>query len=253
MFTAYRATYIRLVAPLSPSEVPIRPAATIVLARPGVDALEVLMVRRNRDAVFMGGARVFPGGGVDTGDDSHEARAAVRWSGDPEEFPWRAAALRELFEEAGVLLGTDGVHLDPELRGVDVYRAVADRGALMDADALEYFANWVTPLGPPRRYDARFYVAAASPEVVTDDSEVFDAEWVAPAEALRRAVSGEWFVEFPTRRTLEDMAGHASIADLIDAAARVEVERIAPRIAGGPDGSHRILLPGDDGYDEAPA
>ncbi|NIU19040.1 MAG: hypothetical protein GWN79_08060 [Actinobacteria bacterium] len=88
---------------------------------------------------------------------------------------------------------------------------------------------------------------------MTDDSEVFDAEWVQPATALQRADSGEWFVEFPTRRALEDMSQHESIDGFMAAAAAVAVERIEPRIVGGPDGRQRILLPGDGGYDEAPA
>ena len=250
MVTAYRGPYIRLVATTLPASVPIRPAATIVLVHDGADGVEVLMVRRDRKAVFMSGARVFPGGAVDEMDDSDLARDAVTWSGDPEEFPWRAAALRELFEEAGVLVGPRS-GIDQTLDGTDFYEALVASGERLDADALEYIGNWVTPLGPPRRFDARFFVVAASGDPITDDREVFDAVWVRPGDALQAADRGEWQLEFPTRRTLEMLLDHATAADLMVAAAAIEVERIAPRIGTAEDGTIEILLPGDPGFDEA--
>ncbi|MEE8497607.1 MAG: NUDIX domain-containing protein [Acidimicrobiia bacterium] len=252
MVTAYRGPYIRLVATTVPIPVPIRPAATIVLVHDGEDGVEVLMVRRNRKAVFMSGAHVFPGGAVDEIDGSHLARDAVAWSGDPEEFSWRAAALRELFEEAGVLVGPRS-DFDQALAGADLYEALVASGELLDADALEYVANWVTPLGPPRRFDTRFFVAAASGDPVTDDREVFDAVWVRPGAALEAAERGEWQLEFPTRSTLETFLGHATTAELMLAAAAIDVERIAPRIATAEDGTIKILLPGDPGFGEAMA
>jgi 8-oxo-dGTP pyrophosphatase MutT (NUDIX family) len=210
------------------------------------------MVRRSQSAVFMGGARVFPGGALEDVDDTPLARAAVRWDGDDEEFPWRAAALRELFEEAGVVLGSDAT-IDSELRGPAVYEALLATGGHFDANALEYFANWVTPMGPPRRYDARFYVGRCAEEVVTDDSEVFEAEWVSPAEALSRAQRDEWILEFPTRVALESLEPHPSTSQLMAAAAEIEVRKIAPRLGVGADGELVVLLPGDAGFEEAPA
>jgi 8-oxo-dGTP pyrophosphatase MutT (NUDIX family) len=252
MVTAYRGPYIRLVAITAPAPVPIRPAATIVLAHDGAEGVEVLMVRRNRKAVFMSGAHVFPGGAVDEVDGSHLARDAVTWSGDPEEFPWRAAALRELFEEAGVLVGPRS-DVDQALEGAGLFEALVAAGERLDADALEYVANWVTPLGPPRRFDTRFFVAAASGNPVTDDREVFDAVWVRPGAALEAADRGEWQLEFPTRHTLAMFLDHATAAELMVAAAAIDVERIAPRIATAEDGAIKILLPGDPGFDEAMA
>ncbi len=210
------------------------------------------MVRRDHKAVFMSGAHVFPGGAVDDIDDSPLARTAVAWSGDPDEFSWRAAALRELFEEAGVLVGS-GAEMDQRLEGSDLYEALVASGERLDADALEYFGNWVTPLGPPRRFDARFFVAAATGDPVTDDREVFEAVWVRAGDALDAADRGEWQLEFPTRTTLEMFAGYTTAAEVMAVAASTEVVRIAPRIAQSADGSINILLPGDPGFDEAPA
>lgn len=210
------------------------------------------MVRRTDKAVFMNGAHVFPGGAVDDVDDSDLARAAVAWSGDPQEFSWRAAALRELFEEAGILVGTD-IALDRDLEGSVLYRALVDAGARLDADPLEYIANWVTPLGPPRRFDARFFVTPASADAVTDDREVFDAVWVRPVDALAASDAGEWHLEVPTRTTLGGLSGHGDVRSLMAAAASTDVVRVAPRIGEADDGTPVILLPGDDGFDEAPS
>lgn len=233
-----------------PSEVEIRPAATVMLVRDGDAGVEILMVRRNRSAVFLGGAHVFPGGALEEVDDSDLARRAVRWSGPDDEFPWRAAGLRELAEEAGILVGPD-VEL-PRLEGAALYEALVSAGERLDADSLEYVSNWVTPLGPPRRFDTRFYAAQARGRAVTDDREVFDAEWVRPEAAIEAADRGDWFLEFPTRVTLESFVGHDTAASFMDQARRMEVRRVAPRIGVGSDGSRRILLDDDPGFDEAP-
>lgn len=209
------------------------------------------MVRRNRDAVFLGGAHVFPGGAIEDIDGSDLARRAVQWSGPDEEFPWRAAALRELAEEAGVCVGPDLVPGGAE--GADLYRLLVEAGEQLDADSLEYVSNWVTPVGPPRRFDTRFYAVQASGRVVTDDREVFDAVWVRPEEALANAESDAWFLEFPTRMTLASFVGHPDAGSLIAQARAMDVRRVAPRIGVASDGSPRILLEGDPGFEDAPA
>lgn len=252
MFTAYFCPYIRLVAETPPDDVPIRPASTVVLARDGADGVEVLMVRRSDEAVFMRGAYVFPGGAVDDVDDGPLARAAVSWSGDPEEFRWRAAALRELFEEARVPIGVEG-GIDSGEAGAGLYAALVESGRQLDANRLEYVGNWVTPLGPPRRFDARFFVAVADGDPVTDDREVFDAAWVRPADAIGAADRGDWRVEVPTRSTLSYLSAYQTTEELMSASAARQVERIAPRIDTADDGSIRVLLPGDDGFEQATA
>jgi 8-oxo-dGTP pyrophosphatase MutT (NUDIX family) len=211
------------------------------------------MVRRVRSAAFMGDAYVFPGGALDDCDRGTLAARAVRWHGDPEELPWRAAALRELAEEAGVFL-TDPPGVRVEGRGADLYRALVEAGAVLDADGLAYFSNWVTPRGAPRRFDARFYAAAVAPGTGAgaDRTEVTEACWVEPAEALRRAGGGEWRVEFPTRKHLEALASHADAAAVLAAAPGAgKVARVEPRLAFEDDGRWRVLLPGEPGYAEA--
>jgi len=232
----------------------VRPASTVIALRRGSAPPEVLMVRRGWSAEFLGGAHVFPGGAVDQGDGSGLAAQAVRFTGDPAERPWRTAAVRELAEETGILL-TDRPVAAHGLGGEALFRAVVALGAAFLADHLEYLSNWVTPLGPSRRYDTRFYVTVLGAETPADSDgdEVFDATWVSPREALRRADAGEWYVEFPTRRHLELLADFASIDEIVDHARSATPVRIEPRLVVAPDGSWRVLLPGDEGFAEAPS
>ena len=237
------------------ADVPVRPASTVLALRPASRGFEVLMVRRVQSAVFMGDARVFPGGALDEADHSPLAARAVRWHGDPAELPWRAAGLRELAEEAGVLL-TDPPGVSAVGKGTGLYAALVDEGAVLDADRLTYFSNWVTPRfrGAARRFDTRFYVVVVPPgtEAGADRAEVTEASWVTPAEALRRAAEGEWKVEFPTLCHLQALAG-CSAADEVPALAPPpgEVVAVRPRVVLLGDEGFRILLPGDPGYDEA--
>jgi len=252
MGTTRRPWYVRRVA-VPAADQPIRPASTVLALRPAAEGYEVLMVRRVRSAAFMGDAHVFPGGALEECDRSAAAARAVRWGGDPEEFPWRAAALRELAEEAGVFL-TDPPGVQVPGQGAGLYRALAEADAVLDADCLAYFSNWVTPRGAPRRFDARFYAAVvpAGTPAGADRTEVTEASWVTPGEALRRAAVGEWQVEFPTRRHLEALAGCGSPEAVLAAAPGVSrVARIEPRLAFAADGSWRVLLPGEAGYEEA--
>lgn len=237
------------------AEVPIRPAATVLALRPASWGFEVLMVRRVRSAVFMGDARVFPGGGLEEADRSPLAARVVRWHGNPEELPWRAAALRELVEETGVLL-SDPPGVAVTGRGEELYGALAAAGAVLDADRLTYFSNWVTPRfrGLPRRFDTRFYVVVvpAATTAGADRAEVTEASWVTPQEALEKAAAGEWKVEFPTLCHLRALA-ECHAAEEVPALAPPpgEVVAVRPRVVFNDEGEFRILLPGDAGYDEA--
>jgi recombination protein RecT len=211
------------------------------------------MVRRVRSAVFMGDAHVFPGGALEEADRSALAAGAVRWGGDPEELSWRAAALRELAEEAGVFL-TDPPGTRVTGTGAELYRALAAAGAVFDADRLVYFSNWVTPRGAPRRFDARFYAVVVPPGTGAgaDRTEVTEACWVEPAEALRRADERAWKVEFPTRKHLEALAVCESAEAAVSRAPGPgDMVRVEPRLAFSGDGSFRVLLPGEAGYEEA--
>jgi 8-oxo-dGTP pyrophosphatase MutT (NUDIX family) len=185
-----------------------RPAATVIMLRRGGKhaerGLQVLLVRRNPEASFMPGVWVFPGGAVDASD------------GEGEEAH-RAAAVRELAEEAGI-------ELDPE--------------------ELVAYSRWVTPRVVPIRFDTRFYLALAPAHSPPrpDGSETVDAGWFRPQEALDRHHAGELPLVFPTIKHLESLVGYANAAEALEAARRREVKPVEPRIVGEGD-SRRIVLP----------
>jgi 8-oxo-dGTP pyrophosphatase MutT (NUDIX family) len=185
-----------------------RPAATVIMLRRGGKhaerGLQVLLVRRNPEARFMPGVWVFPGGAVDATD------------GEGEEAH-RAAAVRELAEEAGI-------ELDPE--------------------ELVAYSRWVTPRVVPIRFDTRFYLALAPAHSPPrpDGSETVDAGWFRPQEALDRHHAGELPLVFPTIKHLESLVGYANAAEALEAARRREVKPVEPRIVGEGD-SRRIVLP----------
>jgi 8-oxo-dGTP pyrophosphatase MutT (NUDIX family) len=187
-----------------------RPAATVIILRGGAHSLEVLLVKRNPEARFMGGAWVFPGGAVD------------RREGEGQEA-LRAAALRELHEEAGI--------------------------AGVGPDELILFSRWITPAQVKIRFDTWFYLAAlpagAQPRV--DGREVVEARWYEPAQALEAARSGELLLVFPTIKMLQTLSRFASPEEALEVIASLTVEPILPRVdTSGPE--PRILLPGDPGY-----
>jgi 8-oxo-dGTP pyrophosphatase MutT (NUDIX family) len=192
-----------------------RPAATVLLLRGGGDALEVLLVRRTPRARFMAGAWVFPGGAVDPADGAGQAGL-------------RAAAIRELREEAGI-------ELEP-------------------ACELIAFSNWVTPERVTIRFDTWFYLAVVpegqTPQV--DGREIVEARWLTPEAALAAAGRGELTIVFPTRRHLERIAGYRSVSELLADARGMTVTPVQPRVIGSGEQA-RIVLPGEPGYESGPA
>lgn len=244
--------YSMIVDTPASADVPIRPAATVLALSPRGSGFDVLMVRRNRGSAFMGGAHVFPGGAVDPADYSDVARRVVAWDGSPEEHPWRAAALRELAEETGVLL-CEPPREHGGREGAALYRFLLETGSRLDGGRLEYLSNWVTPVGPPRRFDTRFFVTtvSAGTALSSDRREVFDAVWVDPAAALDSAEMGRWQIEFPTRVHLELLSGFGSADEVIAHARDAEPRPIEPRLVVGEDGAWRVLLPGDTGFEAA--
>jgi len=263
--------------------IPLRDAATVMLVRDAPDGggLEVAMLRRNLNSDFVGGAYVFPGGAVDP-DDRHanlEAVCVGRTDADASErlgierggLAFWVAAIRECFEEAGVLLArsTDGdvvTFADPlvDARFIEHRRAVdsgerrlvevcAYEDLQLIVDDIYFFSHWITPEGAPRRYDTRFFVARAPEGQVPlhDDREVIANLWIRPADALERYRAGEFDLVFPTMRSLMALERFGSADDALTAAAAVnQVPAILPRIVEDVSG-YRILLPGDDGYDDA--
>ncbi len=237
----------------------VRPASTVLALRPAGEGFEVLMVRRAGESAFMGGAYVFPGGAIDAVDRGPVAAAAVA-GGDPDHLPWWAAGLRELAEEAGVLVtappaGPEFAEHVAGRHGADLYGVLAAAGHRLDGTRLAYLSNWVTPPGPPRRFDTRFYLVEVPPgtRAAADGRETTDAVWVAPRVALDCDGAG-WHVPFPTRWHLDWLAGHDTAGGAVTAAReQATVPRVAPRVVREDDG-YRVLLPGDPGFaDAAPA
>jgi hypothetical protein len=131
-----------------------------------------------------------------------------------------------------------------------------DEDLSITADDMHYFSHWITPVGAPRRYDTRFFIAAAPAEQVPlhDDRETIANLWVRPDDALARATAGELEMLPPTVENLKAIGRFARCADLLAAAAVIaEVPTVLPRLSSGSVNGVRILLPGDDGYDDAVA
>ncbi len=180
--------------------------------RGGDDTLEVLLAQRNPAARFMGGAWVFPGGAVSPEDGVGEAGL-------------RAAAIRELREEAGVALGDPG--------------------------QLVAFSRWITPAVVKTRYDTWFFLAmapdGAQPRI--DGAEVVDARWFAPAAALTAARTGEILLVFPTIKHLEQLSAFATAGQLLAHARTRTVAPVQPQVVGTGE-TARIVLPGEPGYED---
>ncbi len=253
-----------------------RPAATLILARDANAGMEVLMIRRTESAAFMGGAHVFPGGGVDATDASAELAACCEGLDDAEAsrlldldqggLAYWNAAMRECFEEAGLLLAHDAAGEYPSLNDAVYARwresVRAGQATLADlcrehrlrlaAGRMAYFSHWITQPGRPRRYDTRFFVAEAPLEQKPshDNSETVDHLWIQPAEALARHQRGEMNLVFPTIKTLERIAGFASAAALMEfARSERTMPTMAPRTATSREGK-KLLVPGDYAYAE---
>jgi 8-oxo-dGTP pyrophosphatase MutT (NUDIX family) len=262
------------------SDIPLRDAATVMLVRDGVQGVEVFMLRRNLNSDFVGGAYVFPGGAVDDHDRHENLDPVCRGRSDAEAsqqlgierggLAYWVAAIRESFEEAGVLLAYDQadhvICLDEpgtKERYVEHRRAVdtgerrlvdicEDEHLQLAVDHMYYFSHWITPEGAPRRYDTRFFVARApeSQEPLHDDHEVIANLWIRPSVALERHRSGEFDLIFPTMRSLQALERFATADDVLAAAEAIQsVPTILPRLVED-SGGYRIVLPGDAGYDE---
>lgn len=261
---------------LDPAAVELRLAATVMIVREAAGGPEVFMVRRNPQSVFVGGAFVFPGGAVDEHDRldpgvEHvtsgltDPAASARLGLTEGGLAYWVAAIRECFEEAGLLLayGPDGTVMrfdDPTTEArFAAHRRAVDAGEVrlvevceredlvLACDAIHYFSHWVTPVGPPRRYDTRFFVARA-PDLqvgVHDDRETVANVWIRPDEALERHAAGQLEMIQPTVRNLEAITRFDSVDALMAATATpADATATRPRLVQE-DGGVRIRLPGD--------
>jgi 8-oxo-dGTP pyrophosphatase MutT (NUDIX family) len=217
--------------------VPIRDGATVALLRDTERGFEVFMLKRSTAAVFSPGAHVFPGGEVDAED---HVDAATEWcaaltASSPIRLAYYVAALREAFEEAGLLLAyaPDGALVrfdEPDAvdrfslhrkavhaRDASIGAVCAEEALTLAIDRLVLFAHWITPEGAPRRFDTRFFAARAPEGQVpsADGHETTSGVWVTPSDMLAANDSGAVELILPTRRTLELLATFRSVDDAL--------------------------------------
>lgn len=213
---------------------PVRPAATVLLLRDTPEGIEVLMTRRSANASFAPGAYVFPGGRIDEGDSTARAIATRRRTQSRLQLTQAIAAVRESFEELGVLLAhhADGrpvsaeevAAMDRSTAGTTVAFAdqCAERGLRLSTDKIFTFAHWITDRDLPKRFDVPFLVARMpkGQTPTADETEQFEPCWVRPADALARHAAGSFFMIFPTVRTLERMVAYPTVDAVLDACAQ---------------------------------
>lgn len=217
------------------ADVPVRDAATVALLRDTVAGIEVFMLKRSGAAVFSPSAHVFPGGALDDDDRADTESAAT----DPLR-PYRLAAVREAFEEAGLLLACDEsggvIRLDePDVaERFALHRKAMHAGELsLDSlcarerltvaiDGLVPFGHWITPRGAPRRFDTRFFAARAPAHqsASPDEIETTEGLWAHPNEVLAASDAGDVELILPTRRSLERLAPFATVDHALEELAR---------------------------------
>ncbi len=254
-----------------PEKVEVRDAATVMIVRDEPE-FQVLMVQRASRAAFGASAWVFPGGRVDPEDGGPDpelatgrtdAEASKMLGVERGGLAWWIAGIRETIEEAGLLLldeaASSGVSSD-ELAAVRrsvqadsaaLFTELAEHGLQLDLAALHEVARFVTPLGPPRRFDTRFFVAAApaGQRVSPDESEVVNARWVSPSEALELWRSDDFPLMSVTHRMLACLRRYDNVEAVLEAARlRPEARRVR---VNDPEGAYEVLLPEDPGYAQA--
>ncbi|HVU60260.1 MAG TPA: NUDIX hydrolase [Mycobacteriales bacterium] len=259
---------------------PVEPrhAATVVMVRDGNGGPEVYLLRRSASMAFAAGAFVFPGGSmdprdIDFGDDAWVGRSPAEWASDlsSDEQTARAlvcAAVRETFEESGVLLAgpdsdtvvadTSGDEWESDRlalidRSLSFAEMMQRRGLVLRADLLRPWAHWLTPEIETRRFDTRFFVAALPEGQRTRDvgGEADRVAWMRPADAVAASEAGEMMLMPPTISALRDLATLGSVEQILDTAAARTVSRILPKLVFGENDQLRFLLPHEPDYPKA--
>jgi 8-oxo-dGTP pyrophosphatase MutT (NUDIX family) len=253
-------------APAEPKQ-----AATVLILRDGAPGLEVYLLRRTKGMPFAGGMTAYPGGGVDPRDGDVE----IGWVG-PSPAQWAAAfgcdertarelvcaAVRETFEEAGVLLAgdPDSGEVVPDVSGDDwevqrqallsrelsLTELLAGRGLALRSDLLRPFAHWITPPVEPRRYDTKFFAAAlpVGQEARHVSGEADEASWLTPSAALAELEAGIRPMLPPTSHTLGQLASFPDVAAALAGSPPEPLHPISPRFEETPDGRWAVLSDG---------
>jgi 8-oxo-dGTP pyrophosphatase MutT (NUDIX family) len=253
-----------------------RHAATVVLLRDSAAGIEAYLLRRQQTMAFAAGMHVFPGGSVDPRDAALSPQAWVgpapsRWapllSADEElATALVCAAVRETFEESGVLLAgavagdvvadTTGDDWEADRqalvdRSLSLASLLDRRGLVLRADLLRPWAHWITPVVEPRRYDTRFFVAALPAGQRTRDvgGEADRVTWARPEDVLAAAERGDVGMLPPTAFTLAEIASYETVDDVLRAGDARDLQPVLPKIVVGDDDEARLLLPHHEGYD----
>ncbi len=247
-----------------------RLAATVMLLRDGGEGMEVFMIVRHEASNFAAGALVFPGGRVDPEDHELAVQAAVfppQAGVDAAAAALRVAAIRETFEECGVLLararGEQGLIGAARLREIEAaHRDAMTRrersfGAILAAenlvlapDTMVQFAHWITPAHVPKRFDTHFFLASAPQDQVAlhDGEEAVDSVWITPAKAIDGTAAGAYKLVFPTQMNLQKLARHSLSAPALAAARISRVVTVVPVQERAGDGKRVLRLPLEADY-----
>lgn len=249
--------------------VAIRPAATMLLLRDAADGMEVFMVVRHHQIDFASGALVFPGGNVDADDWTIAADSELHAGADGLDaaaLAFRIGAVRETFEECGILLARprDSASLVLAARVDEI--AAAHRQALCDGnrtlsevlraeelvlalDLLVPFAHWITPVGMPKRFDTHFYLAVAPDDQVGahDGTESVESIWVQPNIAVEAAKAGKFKLVFATEMNLLKLGRQNSTAAALEAARRDRIVTVAPEVFMDQQ-VRKLRIPAEAGY-----
>src|SRR4051812_9286897 len=250
-----------------------RNASTILLLRDSTTKkeIEVFMMVRHYEIDFNSGALVFPGGSVDKGDNEIIANPALYSGGeglDSDELAFRIAAVRETFEESGILLARpkgskalvdairageiEAAHRADLCDGkITFLKVLTDHGMVLALDELVPYAHWITPEGMPKRFDTWFFLAAAPPQQAGahDGKESTDSIWVSPREALAGGDSGRFKLPFPTTRNLIRLGKQPSVQAALDDSRGMDIVTVMPVMTRAADGSRQLRIPREAGYD----
>ncbi len=249
-----------------------RPASTILLLRDSAakGEIEVFMMVRHHQIEFNSGALVFPGGSIDKNDKEIAANPALYSGGeglDETALGFRIAAIRETFEESGILLARQlgsRVLIDPGRAGeieagyrtalcegkTTFLNVLAENKLWLALDELVPYAHWITPEGMPKRFDTWFFLAAAPPDQLGahDGKESTDSIWVSPREALEGGESGRFKLPFPTTRNLIKLGKQASVAAALRDARDKPIVTVMP-VMTRHNGGRQLVIPREAGYD----